>query len=282
MEGEASCRWSEGGGRRTTNYQGEQKFLSSVTYLFGSKENENIEVPAGIHTYNFVCQLPLPIPYSVEGHHGHVRYKVDANLDIPWAFDLNDEKPFTVVRSDDLKLYPELGLPVEMEEIKVFCCCWCKSEPLIVKVRIPRTGFALGEKIPVNVEIINKSSTAVLETTFAIKRIDRFNSSSPEKRRELKEKVVLVTSRGAQRGETVSFEETVEVPLILMTSNSRYCKVYQISYELKITAETEGMSMSPEISIPITIGTVGFDNSYQGTTGFNHSSTSDSLCKLWF
>lgn len=252
-----------------------------MTYLFGSKDGENIEVPTGIHTYNFVCQLPSAIPYSVEGQHGHVRYKVDANLDIPWAFDLHAELPFTVVRFDDLKLYPELGLPVEMEEIKVFCCCWCKSEPLILKVRLPKTGYALGEKIPVNVEIINKSSTDVLETSYAIKRVDRFNSLSPEKQRELKEKVVLTTSRGAKAGETVSFEELVEIPLILMTSNSRYCKVFQISYELKFTAETDGMSMSPEIHIPITIGTSAFGNGYQAASSIDYAFTPRDLRKFY-
>lgn len=260
VEGEASCRWSEGGGRRTTNYSGEQKYLNSVNYLFGSKEGENIEVPAGIHTYNFVCHLPKPIPYSVEGQFGHVRYKIDANLDIPWALDLHAKLPFVVVRHDDLKEYPELSLPIESEEVKVFCCCWCKSEPLIIKVRLPRTGYALGEKIPVNVEIINRSSTNVVETTYAIKRVDRFKSTSPEKEKELKEKVFSSSSQGAKAGETVSFKELVKIPMILMTSNSRFCKIFQISYELKFTAETDGMSMSPEIHIPITIGTIGFDS----------------------
>lgn len=87
VEGEAACKWSESSGsgsnRRTTTYHGEEKYLNSITYLFGSKDGENMEVQAGIHTYTFVCQLPMPIPFSVEGKHGHVRYKVDANLDIP-------------------------------------------------------------------------------------------------------------------------------------------------------------------------------------------------------
>jgi hypothetical protein len=270
VEGEASCRWSEGGGRRTTTFTGEQKYLNSVTYLFGSKDGETTEVPVGIHTYNFVCQLPPSIPYSVEGLHGHIRYKVDANLDIPWAFDLHDEKPFTVTRIDDLKPFPEHALPVDMEETKVFCCWWCKSDPLIIKVRLPRSGFGIGEKIPINVEIINQSSKDVLETTFALKRVDRFNATSPEKRQELKETVVYATSRGVKAGETVSFVEYLDIPIILMTSNSRYCKIFQIMYELKFTAETQGMTMSPEVHIPIEIGTVGFDSENR-TTGLINS-----------
>lgn len=264
------CKWTESSGsgsnRRSTTYHGEEKYLNSITYLFGSKDGETMEVQTGIHTYNFVCQLPGPIPYSVEGEYGYVRYKVDANLDIPWAFDLHSEKVFTVVRYEDLNHFPELRLPCQYEEIKVFCCLFCKSDPLIVKVRLPKSGFGLGEKIPVNVELMNRSSTDVSHTTFTLKRVDHFNCQSPsEKTKEIKEEVSEARGRGAKGGETVTFEEFIEIPQLLMISNNRYCKVFQITYELKLTAETEGLSVSPDIHIPITIGTVALSDGFQPT-----------------
>lgn len=262
MDGEAACKWTESSGsgssRRVTTYLAEQHFLNSITYLFGSKDCENTEVPIGVHTYNFACHLPEAIPYSVEGKHGHVRYKVDVNLDIPWAFDLQTELAFNVVRYEDLNNFPELRLPCEFEEIKTFCCLFCKSDPLIIKVRLPRTGFATGEKIPVGVELINKSSTEVSHTIFTLKRVDRFKSESPfEQTKEIKEEVLEVRGKGAKGGETVNFEQHVEIPSMLMISNNRYCKPYTITYELRLTAVTEGlMSVLPEIYIPITIGSV--------------------------
>lgn len=264
VEGEAACTWTEsstGNNRKSTVYHGEEKYLNSITYLFGSKEGENMEVMAGIHTYNFVCQLPVPIPYSVEGKHGSVRYKVSANLDIPWAFDLEAEKPFVVVRYEDLNYFPELRLPVEVEEIKTFCCWCCKSDPLILKVRLPKTGFALGEKIPMKVELINKSSTDVTHTTFTLKRVEKFNSISPfEKTKIVKEEVAETRSGGVKGGETTSFEEFIEIPQVLMISNDKYCKVFQVTYELKFTAETDGMTASPDVYIPITIGSLGLQS----------------------
>lgn len=222
---------------------------------------ESTEVATGIHTYNFMCQLPSPIPYSVEGKHGHIRYKVDVNLDIPWAFDLQAEKTFTVIRYEDLNFFPELQTPCEFEEIKTFCCLFCKSEPLILKVRLPKTGFSLGEKIPISVEMVNKSSTDVTHTTFTLKRVDKFNSQSPSvKSNIVKEEMVETRREGAKGGENISFEELLQIPQVLMISNDRYCKVFQVTYELKFTAETDGMSVSPEIHIPITIGTVRSQN----------------------
>lgn len=179
---------------------------------------------------------------------------------------MQTERPFTVVRYEDLNSYPELRLPVEFEEIKTFCCLFCKSEPLMVKVRIPKTGFALGEKIPVRVEMINKSSTDVSHTTFTLKRVETFNSVSPrEKQRIVKEEVTEARSLGVKGGETVNLEELIEIPQILMISNNRYCNVFQITYELKFTAETVGMSVSPDVHIPITIGSVGLTDGFQPT-----------------
>lgn len=265
MEGEANCKWTEstgtGNNRRSTVYHGEEKYLNSITYLFGSKDGENMEVAAGIHTYNFACQLPVPIPYSIEGKHGHIRYKVDANLDLPWAFDLEAEKPFVVVRYEDLNYFPELRLPVEVEEIKTFCCFCCTSDPLILKVRLPKTGFALGEKIPMKVELINKSSNNVNHTTFTLKRVEKFNSVSPsEKTKILKEEVAEIRSGGVKGGETTSFEEFIQIPQVLMISNNKYCKVFQVTYEIKLTAETDGVSTSPHLYIPITIGSLALQS----------------------
>lgn len=272
VEGEAACKWTESSGtgnnRRSTVYHGEEKYLNSVTYLFGSKDGENMEVVAGIHTYNFTCLLPVPIPYSLEGKHGHVRYKVDVNLDIPWAFDLTAEKPFTVVRHEDLNVYPELRMPIEFEEITAFCCWCCKSDPLIIKICIPKTGFALGEKIPLKVELVNKSSMDVTHTTFTLKRVEKFNSRSPfEKTKVIKEEVVEKKSKGVKGGDTATFEEFVEIPQILSTSNDKLCKVFQVTYELKFKIEADGMSVSPDANIPITIGSVALQN--DGYQNFN-------------
>lgn len=260
VDGEAVCEWSESHGnqRSTTNFRGEEKHLELVTYLMGSKDSEAAEVRAGIYTYKFECLLPENVPYSVEGKHGHIRYKVAANLDIPWAFDLQEEKPFSVVRNEVLNS-EILRSPCEFEEIKVFCCWFCKSQPLVLKVRLPKTGFGLGEKVPIFVEMVNNSSTNVSRTNFSLKRIEQFNSHSPTvKEKIVKETVVEKSSEGVKAGQTAKLEEFLEIPQVLTTSNDSHCKVFQIKYEIKFSADTEGLlNVAPEIQMPITIGTVG-------------------------
>lgn len=264
VEGVAACKWTEetgsGKGRRTTIYDGEEKFLNSVSYLFGTKECEPTEIDIGVRTFKFECLLPENIPYSVEGEKGSVQYKVDVNLDIPWAVDVHTKKPFTVTRFDNLGLTrnSEYWMPCEQEEIKVFCCWCCTSAPLIVKVRLPRSGFGLGETIPLHVELINNSKTNVASTDFALKKVEKCTSHSPSTLvKYTKDKIVVKSGRGCDAGETVSFDETIDIPEVLNISNDRFCKVFQILYEVRIIAETAGMSVSPEFSIPITIGSRG-------------------------
>lgn len=258
IEGEAEAKWTESSGssKIETTFSGEEKFIDKNMFLFGSKDSDNnVTIAIGVHSYNFVCQLPSNLPYSIDGKYGHVRYRVKANLDIPWAFDLQNEKIFTIARRDEVSSLIEANMPVEFEEIKTFCCWCCKSDPLLLKLRIPRIGFCVGEKIPVSLEIANKSSKDVENTVFELKKIEKFLSKDPiAKLKETKETIVEVVSRGIKKGENVKFDEFIEVPITSHISNYKFCNVYQISYEIKFTANTEGLSVSPHIIVPVTIG----------------------------
>lgn len=265
IKGKAVCKWIEtyGGGksRSRRTFEGSQEFLNSVTPLFGSKEDEAKEVPMGVHSYNFECFLPEPIPYSVEGKHGYIRYKVEASLIIPWGFDLKLVKPFTVLRNDDLRhiRYDDLRDPFTNEENVVFCCWVCKSDPLFIKVQLPKTGFGLGEKIPIFVEMVNRSSKNVTTTCFVLKKIEQFNSVMPFKKNKIIESTIASKrSTGVRAGKAINFSEFLEIPENVATSNNRLCAVFQIKYELKFTAFNDAVSNPTDIVIPITIGTSGF------------------------
>lgn len=41
---------------------------------------------------------------------------------------------------------------------KTFCCLFCASPPLTVDVRAPVSGYCPGQKIPITIDIENKSN----------------------------------------------------------------------------------------------------------------------------
>lgn len=262
--GKAKCQWSVRSGRHKQTYHGQESFWNEATSFFA---NGNCgEISEGVYTYNANYQLPIPIPYSAERKHGSIRYKLKAVLSIPWGFDLKDEKRFTVVRYEDLNYFPELRTPIEMEQIKEFCWLFCNSNPLIIRVRLPKSGFGVGETIPLNVLMINKSKTKVLESIIVLRRIDCFNETEPcykPHKKEVKTSVGQNVLHQVKGGETISFDSSIGIPQNAEVSNDRYCKVFQITYELKIIVKTAGCHRSPKIKLPITIGTVGINDQPQ-------------------
>jgi Arrestin (or S-antigen), C-terminal domain/Arrestin (or S-antigen), N-terminal domain len=268
--GEAKCLWTGydydfiSGRRRFKTYRGSQKLMNYESYLFGSANSDFIEIPRGIHEYDFVTKsLPDNIPESVDEKHGVIFYKVEVNLDIPWAYDLQAKKPFTVIRHEDISRFPELALPVEVEGTETFCCSLF-SGPLIIRARLPKTGFALGEKIPVQILLNNKSSIDVNRTVIALNRIDKFKETQSMFQQDvktIKSTVRQETFRKVMSGETVAFKVFLKVPEVFLTSNSKYCEVFQISYEIYIKVKTSGCTVSPTFHVPIAIGTIGFADS---------------------
>jgi hypothetical protein len=185
--GRAKAHWTEtrqeshgsGENRRTTtrtvHFEGKEVYLNTKTYLFGGPSSSAVEMASGTYKYDFACPLPMLIPASFEGRHGHIRYNVEAVLDIPWRFDKEFKLQFTLARQDDLNEFPDLKIPVRGEEVKRFCCLFCESQPLMVTVTLPQSGYTPGLNIHVTVNYDNKSDVQVDRTKINLKRIIRFN-----------------------------------------------------------------------------------------------------------
>lgn len=270
--GAAKCHWTEthsttsGSGRsrttrtNTVHYKGKDVYLNTRTYLFGRDGGDSIEIASGTYKYDFAVQLPPQLPFSFEGAHGSIRYYVEACLDIPWDFDEEIKKPFTVVRIDDLNLNRELKVPVNCEDVKTFCCLFCESEPLVMNATIPCTGFIPGQNILIKVKYVNKSDQDIDHTRFSLKRIIHFNSTSPRsKTRTDSDKMAEVFGPGIRPGATISFDKILNVPQIAVNSNNLLCNVVQIYYQLTIEASVPGCHGNIEFNIPITIGTIPLD-----------------------
>lgn len=187
MYGAAYCHWTEmrretsGSGvkRRNVNkrvhFEGKEVYLNSQTYLFGAEGADHFDVQGGIHRYEFSCQLPPSLPGSFKASYGHTSYSVEALLDSPFTFEGEFKLQFTVLRNDDLNLEPQLKLPCTCEEIKQFRCLFCQSDPLMMTVTLPFSGFAPGQLIPITVIYHNKSDVAVSKTKICLQRVIRFN-----------------------------------------------------------------------------------------------------------
>lgn len=309
MTGAAIAKWTEGGGRSSVTYQGEESFINSVNYFFGKEGAEPIEVSAGVHLYKFSCRIPKNAPATAEGLCGFIRYRVLVNLDIPYMPDLSSEKHFTVVRHEDLNNYPEFRMANDVEEVQTFCCLFCESDPVMVKLSTAASGFILGlysllplskglvfnhlitlhchktqgEKVPVKIEIFNRSSVKFAKSILSLNRVEVFTSYNPlQKTKKVVNAITTVVSKGVEPKKNASFQEYIHIPQNALVSNDRICDVFQITYEIHFSMKGAKKSSSIKLSAPIFIGSIGFrSNSTASRTSIDVASKpiSDDLRK---
>lgn len=131
-----------------------------------------------------------------------------------------------------------------------------------MKVTLPRTGFAVGEAITVAIELNNESNKRISHTEVSLKKRERFVGAVGDIC-DISSTVSKIHSPGVD-GRKQNFSNVkIEVPQDLLTSNDKFCRIYQIMYEIKITAIWKRLFKpllnpykGPFIRIPIVIGTI--------------------------
>lgn len=188
------------------------------------------------------------MPSSFEGNHGHIRYNIEAVLDIPWGFDKEFKVPFTVLKQEYLNQWPDLKYPMRMEIIKLLCCFPCQSKPMYLQITIPYSGFTPGQVIPMTLEMRNNSHVPVTRIQFVIKRIIENVSDNPyEKSRFDFDTMYEVHGPGVLARESQTRLQSIEIPNILCSSNDHCCRVIKLTYELIVSFTTNGMHIDPEL-----------------------------------
>lgn len=292
--GIASCLWTKqadryvgsGDNRRretyTANYVGKEVYLSQKHFLFGNEYDNAVQIASGTHAYQFECFLPAQLPASLRLPYGTISYEVEAILDIPWSFDKEFKREFIVLRNDDFSNQPELMIPSKSEEIKKFCCWCCESDPLIVTVTLPKTGFLPGEVIPLTIDYVNKSDVEITETNIFLKQVVKYSwfvifqisfnkycnqflffSQTPEVEEKCEEEDILEChALGVGVKTTSKVDVKLDLPAHVLPTNKNYCKVIEISYVLKVSTVPDGCHMDIEFLIPITIGSTPNSENY--------------------
>lgn len=254
--GYSITKWSERRMASTKLFAGREEYLSSQTYLLGSEQsNDRHAIQAGVHNYNFACQLPYQCPSSFEGRYGCVRYIVKVLLIRPWKFDQAYTHGITVLKMMDLNCEtPQLKLSAHSENYRTFCCGPCKTAPIKMELNLPQAGYVAGQRIPVTVVVINNSNVAVSELRLSLVMLVRYFSVTPEHSRV--DRIVISKAKGDSvlRRCTRSLTIDINVPSTPPTCLT-LCNLIQIAYQLEVEALIKSLREQQLITMPITIGT---------------------------
>lgn len=237
---------------------GEQQYFHYVRDLFGKKHGMMMEVVAGEYKYPFEYELPSNVAYSTEGKYGEIYYGIKLVLDVPHQVDKVIRLPLTVVRYEDLNLMPLLKYPTQEEVSQTFCyffICCLGSSPLHISVSVPFTGYVPGQQIPISIEMNNQSHVPVKSTKITLKGLHKFSFDYPSSSSHVeKYRLDYKHCQGVKSGCSIKIDESLKVPEMLNPSNDAHCKVFQISYAIKVAAVVDAPHQSPSVRVPITVG----------------------------
>lgn len=79
-------------------------------------------------------------------------------------------------------------------------------------------------------------------------------SQTPESDSKVEvDKVAEILEQGVQAGFDLTFEADLMIPERATSSNSEYCDIIEVTYELEVVAVVEGFHLDFEITVPITV-----------------------------
>lgn len=173
-------------------------------------------------------------------------------------FNYSFKFPFNVIGFLDLNQEDvEITKPLRGDISKKFYLGF-GSCALQISAQIPFRGFIGGQTLSVDVEVVNDSSVAVEKISVELRKQMLFKcdfvstKSGSELLIQGDHEGVAAKAKGRA---TFSFQ----IPPVEPT-NIRCCKYIHISYEVVVIAKVGGFHRSPELRMPITIGTVPLNN----------------------
>jgi Arrestin (or S-antigen), N-terminal domain/Arrestin (or S-antigen), C-terminal domain len=238
--------------------------MSKKVFSINKIQVNQTELSSGLHKFNFACQLPIQLPTSFESKYGYIRYQIKVELERPWKIDVKFCFAFTVIKVLDLNFEsPALRSPLKTETTKTFFL-GLSGKPLFLSAEVPISGFVAGQSVPISIKVNNESGTDVDETKISLKKIIHYNSQTPRRKtRERIESAAEVRHSGVPAKSKGNIEALLNLPPVPPT-NTSFCRVLQVSYEIHVVAKVGGIHRSPVLRLPITIGTVPL-NGYQYT-----------------
>ena len=253
LHGFAEVVWTEEGGYNNTRihiYSSSEDFIeTSVTVWGEGASSGRRKLPAGINHFHFSFQLVGDnLPSSYRDKVGEIKYIVEARK-VNTGFRNKDHTCHSEIMFKgwiDVNR-PELRNPESIEEQETLCCWCCESEPIIIRVNIPRVGYYIqqGNSIPVTVSVENRTDQRIEGETLTLckKVIYKASNNTRYKRNDLDR----IQSLSIPAQSTRETQHLLSIPSSTPPSIMN-CKIIRLRYYVNIRA------VSRTIKIPVVLG----------------------------
>ncbi|KAL5486865.1 hypothetical protein EMCRGX_G019401 [Ephydatia muelleri] len=261
LRGYADVHWSEtyttgsGNNRRThtRHYHSHEDYINDVIVLWNQEQIPNRVLNPGQHVlpFRFVMSSGR-LPSSFAGPHGHIRYTVEARISTGlFHFDKTVSAIIQVVDRVDINV-PALMSPVQYEDEKTICCLCCASPPISLTVNVPRTGFCIGEGIPLTASLDNGSGR-IITLRATVSKVVTFHAQG--RTRTSSQLLNSFQSPPVQGHTTFQWTPTEQLAIPSAIPTIANCGIIRLQYVLLIEAVIP-WAINASINIPITLGNI--------------------------
>ena len=95
------------------------------------------------------------------------------------------------------------------------------------------------------------------QTKITLVRTIQFNSSIPaSKSKHDVDEIAEAFKEGVRSGGDICFDAEILIPQIATLTNTSFCNIVEVSYEVKVKAVVAGCHRDVKVKIPIVIGTI--------------------------
>ena len=238
---------------------GKYSYTSSETYgdliasLWSSQQSPDGKLAPGQYSWPFRFDIPPTAPSAFEGTAGNIRYSLVGRIGTGLLkFDHTVEVRVPVLQLVKIS-DPRLLEPLRQEVQKTLCCLWCASQPIVLTVAVPKTGFYVGESFQLHVSLENGSGRRVSVVANIIQSVVYYAQGHS---RSIKNVLASVTSNEIEPQTSPDWDPTIAIPTahanvaILHRSS---CSNIKINHNLRVSCRIP-LSLNLIVSIPLQLG----------------------------
>lgn len=254
LEGTGKVSWTTGSGENSHTHTAKQSYLTESVTVWSDEGHGRI-LTAGHHEFPFAFSIPNTCPSSYQDKmNAWIRYVVKGRITNKSMLKLDHsvEKQIAVVK--EVCLDHTTAEPVRKEKDTTEGCFCCLSGPIVLTAELPRSGFVVGDRIPLSVFFENGSTSSLRIGASLIRKVQYKAGRAKTKRSHTE--VQEYSNYFDGRSTATWPPETLIVPDVLTTVKTPEGMI-SISYEVKVQVSL-GVLQTLEVSIPVTIGDVPF------------------------
>lgn len=241
---------------------GSDDICDEMHILVGEPEEEitadpsaHLTISSGEHMFPFRINIPSYAPSSFRCKIGIIRYEIQGMVRMTDR-SLCKSDPISVSVSHRVNVAePHLLLPKRQEVQKIVPSFPWGSFPLALTISVPKTGYCVGEDIPLRVSLVNGRSRSVYLTAAIEEQIVCTSQGDSPVSNQSQETIVNVKSDAMASKSTHEWNPTIKVP-VFGIEDTHTCQIIRLSYLLVVTAVVSRSHPERNLhaSIPLKLG----------------------------